>query len=139
MKMINHASEKSHQGVIRMKHLPEEMSETTRFKKRKKGTTLGGFVKLDGQVKYEPGQVVPREIHENDEDKVRGSLNHIILKKSDSNSSCCLLQIKALEEDVDPNFVLNKTRKSPCKESPRAASPASPIELPWTSRKTKGA
>ena len=50
-----------------------------------------------------------------------------------------MLQIKALEEDVDPNFVLNKTRKSPCRESPGAASPASSIELPPTSRKTKGA
>ena len=61
------------------------------------------------------------------------------MKKSDSNSSCCLLQIKALEEDVDPNFVLNKTRKSPCKESPQAASQASSIELLRTSQKTKGA
>ena len=41
--MINCASEKSHQGVIPMKRLPKEMNETTRFKKRKKGTTLGGF------------------------------------------------------------------------------------------------
>jgi hypothetical protein len=81
----------------------------------------------------------PREIHKNVEDKVRGSLNHIILKKSDSYSSCCLHEINAREEDVDPNFVLNKTRKSPCKESPRAVSPASSIELPRTSQKTKGA
>jgi hypothetical protein len=52
------------------------------------------------------------------------------LKKSDSNSSFCFLQIKAIDEDVDPSF----GSKSPCKESPGAASPASPVETP---RKTK--
>ena len=63
----------------------------------------------------------------------------ITLKQSDSNSSFCLLQIKAIEEDVDPNLVLNKTRKLPRKESPGAASPGSPLESPRTSKKTKGA
>jgi len=48
-------------------------------------------------------------------------------------------QIKALDEDVDPSSVLKKPRKSPCKESPGAASPASSIESPRTIRKTKGA
>lgn len=141
IKMINRASDKSHRGLIRMKRLPEEMNETTKFKKRKKGTTLGGFVKLDGQVKYKPEEVVPRVIHENDDNKVRESLLNIVSKKCDSNSYCCLLQIKALEENVDPTFVLKKTRKSPRKASPAAASPAStasPIESPQTSRKTKG-
>jgi hypothetical protein len=57
IKMINRASEKTHQGLIRMKRLPEEIDEKTRFRKRKKGTTLGGFVTLDGQVKYEPEKV----------------------------------------------------------------------------------
>ena len=141
IKMINRASDKSHCGLIRMKRLPEEMNETTKFKKRKKGTTLGGFVKLDGQVKYKPEEVVPRVIHENDDNKVRESLLNIVSKKCDSNSYCCLLQIKALEENVDPTFVLKKTRKSPRKASPAAASPAStasPIESPQTSQKTKG-
>ncbi len=50
IKMINRASEKTHQGLIRLKRLPEEIDEKTRFRKRKKGTTLGGFVTLDGQV-----------------------------------------------------------------------------------------
>jgi hypothetical protein len=134
IKMINRASEKSHQGVIRMKRLPEEMNETTKFKKRKKGTTLGGFVKLDGHVKYKPEEVIPRVIHEINDNKVRGSLLNIILKQCDSNSYCCLLQIKAREENVD--------HKSPCKESPGAASPAStasPIKSPRSKKKTKGA
>ena len=54
-----------------MKRLAEEIDEKNKFKKRKKGTTLGGFVKLDGQVKYDPEQVVNNVKHENDEKKVR--------------------------------------------------------------------
>jgi hypothetical protein len=42
-----------------MKRLSEEIDEKTKFKKRKKGTTLGGFVRLDGQVKYAPEQLLP--------------------------------------------------------------------------------
>jgi hypothetical protein len=60
-----------------------------------------------------------------------------------------LLQINAIGKDVDPSFDLNPTTKSPCKESPGAASPeskspckespgaasaATPVETP---RKTK--
>jgi len=74
IKMINRASETTHEGVIRMKRLPDEIDEKTKFKKRKKGTTLGGFVKLDGQVKYEPQQVVvdTSVVHETEKKKVRG-------------------------------------------------------------------
>ena len=72
IKMINRASETTHHGVIRMKRLPDEIDEKTKFKKRKKGTTLGGFVKLDGQVKYEPHQVVVTSVvNEKEEKKVR--------------------------------------------------------------------
>jgi hypothetical protein len=71
LKMINRASGKTHRGLIRMKRLAEEIDEKNKFKKRKKGTTLGGFVKLDGQVKYDPEQVVNNVKHENDEKKVR--------------------------------------------------------------------
>jgi hypothetical protein len=60
IKMINRASEKTHQGLIRMKCLSEEIDEKKKFKKQKKGTMLGGFVKLDSKVKYEPEQVVTR-------------------------------------------------------------------------------
>jgi hypothetical protein len=59
IKTINRASEKTHHGLIRMKRLSEEIDEKTKFKKRKKGTTLGGFVRLDGQVKYAPEQLLP--------------------------------------------------------------------------------
>ena len=74
--MINRASEKTHR-------LPEEMDTKTKFKKQKKGTTLGGFVKLDGQVKYEPQQ------HKIEETKVRKCLRQVVLNKSDSNNCCC--------------------------------------------------
>jgi hypothetical protein len=67
IKMINRASEKTHQGLIQMKRLSEEIDEKTKFKKQKKGTTLGGFVKLDGQVKYKPQQAVASVKHKIDE------------------------------------------------------------------------
>jgi hypothetical protein len=89
IKMINRASEKTHQGLIRMKRLPEEIDEKTKFKKRKKGTTLGGFVKLDGQIKYEPGQVVTSVLHKMEEKKVRKCLLKLVSNQPDSNSSCC--------------------------------------------------
>ena len=71
IKMINRASEKTHKGLIQMKRLPEEIDAKTKFKKRKKGTTLGGFVKLDGNVKYDPEQVVPSLKHDIERKEVR--------------------------------------------------------------------
>ena len=72
-----------------MKRLAEEIDEKNKFKKRKKGTTLGGFVKLDGQVKYDPEQVVNNVKHEIDEKKVRNCWLRVVLNKSDSNNCCC--------------------------------------------------
>ena len=69
IKMINRASEKTHKGQIRLKRLSEEIEASTKFKKRKRGTTLGGFAKLDGKVQYKPEQVVPTA-----EEKVRQCL-----------------------------------------------------------------
>jgi len=89
LKMINRASGNTHGGLIRMKRLAEEIDEKNKFKKRKKGTTLGGFVKLDGQVKYDPEQVVNNVKHEIDEKKVRNCWLRVVLNKSDSNNCCC--------------------------------------------------
>jgi hypothetical protein len=83
IKMVNRASEKTHRGLVRMKRLSTEIDAKTKFKKRKKGTTLGGFVNLDGQVKYEPEQVVTSLINKIDGKKVRRcSLVKVVLNKS---------------------------------------------------------
>jgi len=82
IKMINRASEKTHQGVIRLQRLPEEMDEKTKYKKRKKGTTLGGFVTLDvdgHQVEYEPGQPITDVKPKIDGEKVSTCLLKAIL------------------------------------------------------------
>jgi hypothetical protein len=130
IKMINRASENTHHGVIRMKRLPEEMDAKTKFKKRKKGTTLGGFVKLDGQVKYEPQQ------HKIEETKVRKCLRQVVLNKSDSNNCCCSSSTtsypkespRKTKRELDTDFVpKHKTRRLPPTASP-ASSSSSKIE-----------
>ncbi len=68
-----------------MKRSSEEMDEKTRFKKRKKGTTIGGFAKLDGQVKYDPAVVVNSSKHKDDEKKVKNCLLQFVLNKSVAN------------------------------------------------------
>ena len=128
IKMINRASEKTHHGVIRMKRLPEEMDAKTKFKKRKKGTTLGGFVKLDGQVKYEPQQ------HKIEETKVRKCLRQVVLNKSDSNN-CCYSSSTTLypkesprktKRKLDTDFVAkHMSPKHKTRRLPQTASPAS--------------
>ena len=80
IKMINRASEKTHHGLIRMKRLSEEIDQRTKFKKRKKGTTLGGFVKLDGVVKYDPEQVVTSVKQSIDEKQVRRCVHKVIFE-----------------------------------------------------------
>ncbi len=128
IKMINRASEKTHHGVIRMKRLPEEMDAKTKFKKRKKGTTLGGFVKLDGQVKYEPQQ------HKIEETKVRKCLRQVVLNKSDSNNCCCSSSTTSYPKEsprktkrkLDTDFVAkHKSQKQKTRRLPQTASPAS--------------
>jgi hypothetical protein len=135
IKMINRASVNTHHGVIRMKRLPEEVDAKTKFKKRKKGTTLGGFVKLDGQVKYEPQQ------HKIEETKVRKCLRQVVLNKSDSNNCCCPSSTSSYpkesprktKRDLDTDFVAkhmspkHKTRRLPQTASP-ASSSSSKIE-----------
>jgi hypothetical protein len=96
IKMINRASDKTHRGLIRMKRLPEEIDEKTKFKKRKKGTTLGGFVKLDGQVKYEPEQVVASVKHKIEEQKVRKYLLIVVWNASASNKRSCVSRLQIL-------------------------------------------
>jgi len=129
IKMINRASEKTHHGVIRMKRLPEEMDAKTKFKKRKKGTTLGGFVKLDGQVKYEPQQ---HKIEETT--KVRKCLRQVVLNKSDSNNCCCSSSTTSYPKEsprktkrkLDTDFVAkHKSPKQKTRRLPQTASPAS--------------
>ena len=87
IKMINRATEKTHKGLIRMKRTGDEIDGKTKFKKRKKGTTLGGFVMLDGDVKYDPKQVVTTK-----EEKVRTCwLKDIAYNGSYSNQHCCIV------------------------------------------------
>ena len=85
IKSINRKAATTHQGFIRMKRSSEEMDEKTKYKKRKKGTTLGGFAKLDGQVKYEPDVVVTSWKHKDDEKKVRNCLLEFVLNRSVTN------------------------------------------------------
>jgi hypothetical protein len=85
IKSINRKSATTHKGSIRMKRSSEEMDEKTRFKKRKKGTTIGGFAKLDGQVKYDPAVVVNSSKHKDDEKKVKNCLLQFVLNKSVAN------------------------------------------------------
>ena len=72
-----------------MKRLPQEIDEKTKFKKRKKGTTLGGFVTLDGQVKYEPGQAVTSVKHKIEGEQVRTCSLKVILNLFNSNNCHC--------------------------------------------------
>ena len=60
IKAINRYGDGSHSGRIRMKRTPEEVLLLGKYKKRKKGTTLGGFYSLsmDGDT------VTPKEIVE---------------------------------------------------------------------------
>ena len=85
IKLINRKAATTDQGLIRMQRSSEEMDEKTKYKKRKKGTTLGGFAKLDGQVKYEPDVVVTSSKHKNDEKKVRNCLLEFVLNRSVTN------------------------------------------------------
>ena len=58
IKAINQASKTTHKGQIRLKRKSAEVDPKTKFKKRKKGTTLGGFAVLNGEVKFNPDQAV---------------------------------------------------------------------------------
>jgi hypothetical protein len=96
IKMINRASEKTHHGLIRLKRLSGEIDEKTKFKKQKKGTTLGGFVKLDGQVKYEPELVATSVKQKIDEEKVRKVLLQVVLNNKLYSNNCCCSRLRSL-------------------------------------------
>ena len=51
IKAINRIAERTHGNIIRMKRTSEEVESIGRYKKRKKGTTLGGFCSRDGSAK----------------------------------------------------------------------------------------
>ena len=58
VKAINRVGGRSHGGLTRVQRTKEEVAAGKRFKKRRKGTTLGGFATIGGKEIFEPEKKV---------------------------------------------------------------------------------
>ena len=61
IKQVNRMGQRSHGTVIRVRRTQEERLAGGRYRKRKKGSALGGFAIINGEKKYNPDKIIDNE------------------------------------------------------------------------------